>query len=67
MGLWEYDLTAESIAWAAFGARDKKLAEAVARTEAFIRDELGDARCFSLDSRTSRGPRIEALRKAATS
>jgi hypothetical protein len=32
------------------------------RTEAFVRDELGDARTFSLDSPASRGGRLEALR-----
>ena len=35
-----------------------------ARTEAFVRDELGDARSFSLDSIKSRLPRLAALRSA---
>ncbi|MFI6849022.1 hypothetical protein OG535_21450 [Kitasatospora sp. NBC_00085] len=39
---------------------------AVARTEAFVRDQLGDARGFSLDSPTSRAPKIAALRAAAS-
>ena len=34
---------------------------AVERTERFVRDDLGDARSFSLDSPKSRAPRIEAL------
>ncbi len=67
IGLWEYDPEAGSIAWWAFGAKsnDKALTAVVARTEAFVRDELGDARSFSLDSPKSRTPKIAALRKAA--
>jgi hypothetical protein len=33
--------------------------------ENYIREQLGDARSFSLDSPKSRTPRIEALRKMA--
>jgi hypothetical protein len=44
--------------------KDKALEAAIERTEAFVRDELGDARSFSLDSAKSRAPRIEAVRKA---
>jgi hypothetical protein len=47
-----------------FGSKDKALKEAVSRTEAYIRSDLGDARSFSLDSSKSRAPRVEALRKA---
>jgi hypothetical protein len=65
VGLWEYDTDTQSIAWWAFGAKDKALDAAVARTEAYVREELGDARSFSLDSPTSRAPRIAALRKTA--
>ncbi|MBX9600138.1 MAG: winged helix DNA-binding domain-containing protein [Bryobacteraceae bacterium] len=61
-GLWEFDARSNSIAWGQFGRKDPALAAEVARTEAFIRDELGDARSFSLDSPRSREPRIEALR-----
>lgn len=39
------------------------LRRAVARTEVFVRDELGDARSMSLDSPKSRQGRIEALRQ----
>ena len=45
--------------------KDRALEEAVARTEAFVREDLGDARTFSLDSPKSRIPAIAALRKAA--
>lgn len=66
VGLWEYDVATESIAWLSFGIKDKALKEAVERTEDYIRADLGDARSFSLDSPKSRVPRIEALRKAAS-
>lgn len=65
IGLWEYDPGEGAIAWATFQAAPEGLREAVARTEAFIREELGDARSFSLDSPESRKRRIEALRAAA--
>jgi len=64
VGLWEYDPEAASIVWTTFVTPDRALADLVGRTEAYIRDQLGDARSFSLDSPKSRIPRIEALRKA---
>ncbi len=67
IGLWEYDQATESVAWASFVKKDRALQEAVTRTENFVRDQLGDARSFSLDSPKSRAPRIQALRKAAAS
>lgn len=63
-GLWEYDPPTESIAWMAFGKKDKAMEAAVKQTEEYVRRQLGDARSFSLDSPKSRVPRIEALRKA---
>ena len=65
VGLWEYDIEASRIAWAAFVPKSEALKKAVAKTEAFVRDDLGDARSFSLDSPKSRAPRIAALRAAA--
>jgi hypothetical protein len=65
IGLWEYDSVMQSIAWTSFIDPDKALRKAVARTEDFVRNELGDVRSFSLDSPKSRTPRVEALRKAA--
>lgn len=67
VGLWEYDPAIESIVWASFVRKDKALQEAVARTEHFVRDQLGDARSFSLDSPKSRAPRLAALRRSAAS
>jgi hypothetical protein len=64
VGLWEFDPSQESIAWTSFGVKDKKLDAAVARTERYVQEQLGDARSFSLDSPKSRVPRIEALRAA---
>lgn len=62
VGLWEYDVETESIAWKSFVPKNAELRKAVAATESYVRDELGDARSFSLDSPKSRVPRIEALR-----
>jgi hypothetical protein len=65
VGLWEYDISTESIAWTAFVKKDKALEQAVEQTAQYVRDQLGDARSFSLDSPKSRAPRVAALRKAA--
>ena len=65
-GLWEYEPASESIAWTSFVKQDKPLLAAIARTEKFIKEQLGDARSFSLDSPKSRAGRVEALRKAAS-
>jgi len=65
IGLWEYDTSTESIAWTTFVKKYRALEQAVARTEQYVRDQLGDARSFSLDSPKSRAPRVAALRKAA--
>lgn len=64
VGLWEYDTGAQAIAWTSFVASTAALAAEVARTESFVREQLGDARSFSLDSPDRRRPRIEALRAA---
>lgn len=63
VGFWEYDSEARELVWASFGGKNKALEAAVQRTEAYLRDELGDARAFSLDNPKSRAPRIEAVRK----
>ena len=65
VGLWEFDPAEGRIAWTCFGPHSSDLEAAVARMEAYIRDQLGDARSFSLDSPESRKPRIAALRKLA--
>ena len=64
VGLWEYDVEASEIVWATFGRkRDKALDAAIEETQSFVRDQLGDARAFSLDSPKSRAARIDSLRK----
>lgn len=65
VGLWEYDVDSRSIVHATFGVKDKALEAAVKETEAYVRDELGDARAFSLDSPKSRAPKIAALRASS--
>jgi hypothetical protein len=65
VGLWAFDTETGTIAWMSFVKPDRAMKDAVARTEAFVRDELGDARSFSLDSPKSRAPKIAELRKAA--
>jgi hypothetical protein len=65
VGLWEYDTEAQAVAWWPFVPAVRAMKAAVARTEAFVRDELGDARAFSLDSPKSRAPRVAALKTAA--
>jgi hypothetical protein len=65
VGLWDFDTGSGTIAWTGFTARSKALLDAVAAAERYVRDELGDARAFSLDSPKSRSPRIQALRNSA--
>jgi hypothetical protein len=63
VGLWEFDSEAQEIVWVPFIKKNAELTAAVKKTEAFVRDDLGDARSFSLDSPKSRAPRIAQLRK----
>jgi len=66
IGYWEFEADEQRIVWVTFsGKADKALKAKVEETEAFVRDQLGDARSFSLDSPKSRKPKIEALRKLA--
>ncbi len=67
IGLWEYDTATESIAWLSFVPPNRELRAAVSRTEDFIREDLGDARSFSLDSPKSRAPKIALLRAGKSS
>ncbi len=64
VGRWDFDTVTMSVVWAS-SVNDKALEASIHKTEAFIREDLGDVRGFSLDSPKSRVPRIEALRKAA--
>ena len=63
IGLWEFEPDSKAVVWATFGRkRDARLTSAVEETEVYVRDQLGDARSFSLDSPKSRAARIESLR-----
>ena len=62
IGRWEFDPETSSIAWVNFIPKNRALEAAVRATEEFVRDDLGDARSFSLDSPNSRAPKIAALR-----
>lgn len=64
IGLWEFDPGDGSMVWSTFvgGKPEKALVTAVERTGAFVREQLGDARSYSLDSPKARAPRIAALR-----
>lgn len=65
IGLWEFDPARGQLVWATFDPPTAALRDTIARTETFVRDELGDARSFSLDSPESRGSRIAAIERAA--
>jgi Winged helix DNA-binding domain len=64
IGLWQYDPGRERIASWLFGAPTPAVARRIAEVEAWIRQDLGDFRSFSLDSPASRQERIEALEAA---
>lgn len=65
IGLWQYDPGKERIAAWTFEAPTAAVSQRIAEVEAWIRDELGDFRSFSLDSPASRQVRIDALDAAA--
>lgn len=66
VGLWEFDTGSGEVVWATFDRRHDPAAlrDAAERATAFVRDQLGDARAFSLDSPAGRRPRLAALRAA---
>jgi hypothetical protein len=61
VGLWQYDPGRERIAAWLFAGRTPAVEQRIAEVEAWIREDLGDFRSFSLDSPTSRQERIDAL------
>ena len=63
IGLWEFDPETSALVWFTFAKPDPAVRNCIAKTEAYVRDQLGDVRSFSLDSPKSRTPRIEAIRK----
>ncbi len=66
VGKWLFDPASGEIVWTASVKVTGALREAVAVTEAYIREDLEDFRSFSLDSPKSRAPRIQALRAEAS-
>jgi hypothetical protein len=61
IGVWEFDADQGRIAWATWTKPDEVLRAEIETAERYIRNDLEDARSFSLDSPASRQPRIEAL------
>lgn len=62
IGLWEFDPEAGDLVHDVWIPMNDDLLDAIARTERFVRDDLGDARSFSLDSPASRKQKIAGLR-----
>lgn len=62
IGLWEYDVPNQELVTTLFIPNNQELDAEIKRVEAFIRDELGDCRSFSLDSPKSRQESIDNLR-----
>ena len=65
VGIWDYDQEAAAVVWASYVKPNAALKTAVADMETFVREQLGDARCFSLDSPKSRQPRLQGIRAIA--
>jgi hypothetical protein len=52
----EYDNDKKSIAYATFGVKKNRAPDVIEEMEAYVRDELGGAPSFSLDSPKSTNP-----------
>jgi hypothetical protein len=61
-GLWEYDREGECVVWRCEGKPPRGLEAAIAATEEFIREELGDHRFYAVDHPAARAKRIAELR-----
>lgn len=61
VGFWDYDVESSHVRWRAFEAPSAGMRAAVSEVEEFVRDQLGDARTFSLDSPESRKKRLASL------
>jgi len=61
IGLWQYDPAGQRIAHWLFAGSTPRIEQRIAEVEAWIREDLGDFRSFSLDSPASRQERIDAL------
>jgi hypothetical protein len=62
-GFWEYDPSAGEVVWRSWAGDRRKVSELMERVQPFVKNELGDARAYSLDSEKKRAPRLAALRE----
>lgn len=62
VGLWEFNPADGEVVWTTWIKQDDALLAAVAEMETYVREQLGDARSFSLDSPASRKPKLEAIK-----
>ncbi|MFI9783579.1 DNA glycosylase AlkZ-like family protein [Kitasatospora sp. NPDC051984] len=65
VGFWEYDPEQRELVHQLFVPMDAALRATIDAVETFVREELGDARSFGLDSPKSRAPKLAALRTAS--
>jgi hypothetical protein len=65
VGLWEYDFNERKVVSAFLEPVENSVLQEIQRTEQFIKDELGDARTFSLDSPKSRQPKLDRLKSVS--
>ncbi|MFM9872575.1 MAG: DNA glycosylase AlkZ-like family protein [Fimbriimonadaceae bacterium] len=63
VGLWAYDQPSQELVYTAWGSDKDLIAQRAAETQTFVKEQLGDARSFSMDSTKSRQPRINLLRE----
>jgi len=63
VGLWAYDQPNQELVYTAWGSDKDLIAQRAAETQTYIKEQLGDARSFSMDSTKSRQPRINLLRE----
>ena len=66
IGLWQYEPAKERIVAWLFHGPTPAVTQRIAEVEAWIREDLGDFRAFSLDSPATRQKRIDALAASAT-
>lgn len=67
IGLWDWDGLKNELVWSTFGPAGEAVRAEASRMSAWIAENLGDVRSFSLDSPESRVPRIDAIRTAHNS
>lgn len=68
IGVWEFDPEAQEVGWMTWTSSPARVRSEVAHQaaalQAFIRDELGDARYYPFDTEKTRRPRIEFTKHA---